>query len=83
MIMKHLVNIDPAINSALIVMVLAIGVTIQIIEALITAIDNITWMVNSKTWHAGTLPSIRKENTFVILSNRIYQKHTARVAENK
>ena len=42
MIMKHLGNIDPAINSALIVMVLAIGVTIQIIEALITAIDNIT-----------------------------------------
>ena len=83
MIMKHLGNIDPAINSALIVMVLAIGVTIQIIEELITSIDNITWMVNSKTWRAGTLPSIRKENTFVILSNRIDQKHTATVAENK
>ena len=34
----------PSIHSALTVMVLTIGVTFQIIEALLTAIDSITWI---------------------------------------
>ena len=42
MIMKHLSTVGPPINSALIVMVLAIGVTFKIIEALSTAIDHMT-----------------------------------------
>lgn len=61
----------------------AIGFTFKIIEALSTATDNMTWMVNSKTWHAGGLPSIRKENIlFAILSDRIDQKQIT-VPENK
>jgi len=39
-------------------------------------------MVNSKTWHAGGQPTIRKEKMFVIFTNRIDQKQTT-VAENK
>ena len=80
--MKYLSTVALPINSALIVMVLAIGVTYILSErSTVTAIDNITWMVNSKAWHAGGPSSIRKENTFVILSNRIDKKKT--VAENK
>ena len=37
--------------------------------------------MNSKTWHAGGEPTIRKEKIFVILTNRVGQKQTT-VAEN-
>lgn len=51
---KHPSIIDPPINSALFVMVLGIGVTFQIIKVVLsTAIDSVTWMVNSKIWHAS------------------------------
>ena len=63
-------------------MVLAIGVAFQIIEALLKAIDSMTWMANSKTWHAGGPHTIRKQKMYVILSNRIDQKQIT-VAENK
>ena len=63
----------PPINSALFVLVLAIGVTFQIIEALSTAIS-MPRMVNSKTWHALGHRAIRKEKMFVILTNRIDHK---------
>ena len=74
--MKHLSTVSPPINSALVVIVLAIGVTFQIIEALSTAIDSMTWMQNSKTWQAGGPPTIRKDKVFLILSNRFDQKQT-------
>ena len=80
--MKHLSAVSPLINSALIVMVLTIGVTIQIIEALSTVIDSMTWMVISKTFHASGPPTIRKDKMSVILSTQIDQKQTT-VAENK
>ena len=74
--MKHLSTVSPPINSALVVIVLAIGVTFQIIEALSTAIESMTWMQNSKTWQAGGPPTIRKDKVFLILSNRFDQKQT-------
>ena len=74
--MKHLSTVSPPINSALVVIVLAIGVTFQIIEALSTAIDSMTWMQNSKTWQTGGPPTIRKDKVFLILSNRFDQKQT-------
>ena len=39
-------------------------------------------MVSSKTWHAGGPHTLRKEEMYVILSNRIDQKQIT-VAENK
>ena len=42
-------------------MVLEIGVTFQIIEALSTTIDSMIGLVNSKTWHAGGEATVRKE----------------------
>ena len=60
--MKHLSVVGCKINSALLFMVLAKGFTFQIIEeALSTAIDSMTWMVNAV---AGQ-PTKRKETMFL------------------
>ena len=74
--MRHLSTVSPRINSALVVIVLAIGVTFQIIEVLSTEIHSMTCMQNSKTWQAGGPPTLRKEKLFVIFSNRFDQKLT-------
>ena len=69
--MKHLSAVGrPILNSALFVMMLVKGLTFQIMEeALSTAIDSMTWMVN-----ASGQPTIRREKMFVTLTNRIEKK---------
>ena len=74
--MRHLRTVSRRINSALVVIVLAIGVTFQIIEVLSTAIDSMTCMHSSKTWQAGGPPTLRKEKMFVIFCHRFDQKQT-------
>ena len=70
--MKHLSATGrPILNSALFAIMLAKGLTFQIIEeALSTVIDSMTLMVN-----AGGQPTIRREKMFVTLTiNRIDKK---------